>query len=69
MERLIEGQRITYTNSKNEIKKAQVQRAFYNSDNEFFTEDNKKGYSVEAWCSTTGNMLLIFDSNNIKLDN
>lgn len=56
--KLQEKDRITYktnrtTNGKVEIKKAQVQRVF--------------GNAVEAWCSETGNMLLIFiDSNEIK---
>jgi len=67
MERLTSGDKITYEtkNSKGELirKKAIVQRAFYNSDCEF-VEDNT-GFSLEAWCNETGNMLLLHKSYNI----
>jgi hypothetical protein len=58
--KLLEKDRIVYVGSNGKLGKAQVQRVF---------ECDSGTVAIEAWCSYTGNMLLLFeDSNEVVLE-
>jgi len=61
MKRLKTGDKVTYKTMKGILKTATVQRAFYNADCDFLKDNN--GFSLEAWCDKTGNMLLLFKND------